>query len=80
MLLCSDNTLYAGITNDIEKRMVVHKEGKGSKYVRSRLPFKLIYNEEFPDKVSACKRESEVKSWSRIRKIKDLGLAKFMRK
>ena len=74
VLICSDNTLYTGITNDIEKRIKTHQEGKGSKYVRSRSPFKLIYSEMHIDKSSACKRESEVKGWTRKEKILNLKL------
>jgi putative endonuclease len=74
ILLCSDNTLYTGITNDIEKRMNTHKMGKGSKYVRSRVPFKLIYKEQHPDKSAVCKRESEIKGWTRQEKISTLKL------
>ena len=74
VLLCSDNTLYTGITNDIKKRMKTHQDGKGSKYVRSRSPFKLIYSEPHDDKSSACKRESEIKTWTRKEKISNLKL------
>jgi len=74
ILLCSDKSLYTGITNDLGKRMAAHREGKGSKYVRSRLPFKLIYTEEHSDKSSAAKREMEIKSWDRGKKIKELEL------
>lgn len=74
ILKCRDNSLYTGITNDIEKRLECHKSGKGSKYVRSRLPVELVYKEEYPDKSSAAKREYEVKSWRRERKIKALKI------
>jgi putative endonuclease len=74
ILLCSDNSLYTGITKNIKKRMMQHKIGDGSKYVRSRLPFKLIYIEECGDRSEALKREYEVKSWIRDEKIKNLGL------
>ncbi len=74
ILLCQDQTLYTGITNDLDKRMQAHETGKGSKYVRAHLPFSMIYSEEHADKSSAQKREWEIKSWSRKRKIKELGL------
>jgi len=51
-----------------------HSQGIGSKYVRSRLPFKLIYTEEYSDKSSAAKREYQIKSWSRREKIENLRL------
>lgn len=74
ILLCSDNSFYTGITNNLDNRLKEHSFGKGSKYVRSRLPFKLIYTEELPDKSSALKRELEIKSWRREEKIKNLSL------
>ena len=68
ILRCSDNTLYTGITNDLEHRLEVHRSGKGAKYVRTRLPFKLVYQEELPDKSSALKREIEIKNLTRSKK------------
>lgn len=75
ILLCNNNTLYTGITNNLEKRLEAHKKGVGSKYVRSHLPFKLIYTEKAKDKISAAKREFEIKSWSRKEKIENLKLS-----
>lgn len=74
ILLCSDKTLYTGIAKNIEKRLRDHREGKGSKYVRSRLPAKLIYSEKHTSKSEALKRESQIKGWNRIDKIKNLNL------
>lgn len=74
ILCCSDNSLYTGITNDLGKRVDVHNSGKGSKYVYSHRPFKLIYQEEFRNRSDALKREAEIKRWSRREKIEKLGL------
>lgn len=74
ILLCSDNSLYTGITNNLANRLAMHESGKGSKYVRTRLPFKLIYQEELTSKSNAAKREWEIKSWSRQAKIANLKL------
>ena len=38
LVRCADETLYCGITNDIEKRLVAHNSGKGAKYTKSRMP------------------------------------------
>jgi putative endonuclease len=46
----------------------MHNEGKGAKYTRSRLPIKIIYFEELLDRSEACKRESEVKKFTKIQK------------
>lgn len=74
ILLCNDNSLYTGITNDVENRLEMHRTGKGSKYVRSRLPFKHIHTENLKDKSEALKREIEIKKMSREEKIKRLSL------
>lgn len=74
ILLCSDNSLYTGSTNDLDKRFSTHQNGKGGKYTRSHKPLKIIHSEEFPTKSEALKREIEIKSWKRIKKIKNLNL------
>ncbi|MBI4018904.1 MAG: GIY-YIG nuclease family protein [Candidatus Aenigmarchaeota archaeon] len=68
ILECSDGSLYTGIAKDLKKRLEAHQNGKGSKYVRSRLPFLLIYSEEYATKSEAMRREIEIKSMSRARK------------
>ena len=74
MLLCVDNTIYTGVAKDLPKRLAKHAIGKGAKYMRSRLPFTLIHSETLPDHGSALKRELEVKSFPRKKK---LALAKI---
>lgn len=68
MLRCSDNSIYSGYTNDLEKRLEVHNSGKGAKYTRARLPVELEYFEEFDDKKEALKREREFKKYSHAEK------------
>jgi len=70
ILQCKDSSLYTGITKDLEKRLKKHNNGKGSKYVRSRVPFKLVYTEEFSNKMEAMKREWKVKQLSKLEKEK----------
>jgi putative endonuclease len=74
ILKCSDNSLYTGIALDLEKRLEVHRSGKGSKYVRAHLPFQLVYTETFDSKSGAMKREAEIKGWSREMKIRNLKI------
>ena len=69
ILLCEDKSLYTGITNNLKKRFVEHKKGLGSKYTRSHKPVRIIHQENFPTKSEALKREAEIKSWSRMKKI-----------
>ena len=68
ILRCADGSFYCGITNNLKERLSEHNRGKGAKYTKTRLPAKLIYFEEFPDKSAACKREIEVKGWRREKK------------
>jgi len=62
---CSDNSLYCGITNNLEKRFKAHNSGKGSKYTRSRLPVKLVWKTEVGSKSEALKKEHSVKKLSK---------------
>lgn len=70
ILKCADGTLYCGWTNDIEKRLKSHNDGKGAKYTRSRLPVELVYYEEFDTSQEAQKREYSVKQMTRQEKLK----------
>lgn len=70
ILKCSDDTLYTGITTDLDHRMLVHREGKGSKYVRARLPFEVVYTEKLKNRSEASKREYEIKQMCREAKKK----------
>ena len=58
VLECTDGTLYTGYSTDVQKRLAVHNAGKGAKYTRARLPVKLLYQEEYPDKSSAMSAEA----------------------
>ncbi len=69
ILRCADDTLYTGITNDLERRIAAHDEGKGAKYTRGRGPLELIFSEARPDKSSALKRELEIKALTREDKL-----------
>ena len=68
ILRCKDNTLYTGITNDVEKRLEAHRAGKGAKYTRGRAPLELVYREECADHSAALKREAEIKKLTREQK------------
>ena len=69
LLRCCDGTLYAGYTNDLQRRLAVHNAGKGAKYTRSRLPVELVYLESFSNKSSALKREYAIKQCTRKEKL-----------
>lgn len=68
ILKCNDGSYYTGITNNLKQRITEHNSGKGARYTRVRKPVTLIYQEEYPDKLSASKREIKIKDMSRERK------------
>ncbi len=68
ILKCNDDSLYTGITNNLEKRLNDHESGKGAKYMRGKTPFSLVYLEEHNDRSSASIREAEIKKLSRPEK------------
>lgn len=70
ILRCSDDTLYTGWTNNLEKRLKAHNSKKGAKYTKNRLPTELVYYEEFETKQEAMSREWHVKRLSRSNKLK----------
>ena len=68
LLRCSDNTLYCGCSNNLEKRIAMHNSGKGSKYCRTRLPVYLEYSKECENKSEACKEEYRIKQLTKKEK------------
>ena len=69
ILECGDGTLYTGITDDLERRLRAHTEGRGAKYTRGRAPLKLRYWETASDKSAALKRECAIKRLRRCEKL-----------
>jgi putative endonuclease len=70
ILKCVDDSLYCGITNNIEKRLKQHK-GEiigGAKYTRSHWPCKLVYKEKSASRSQALKREAIIKKMSKVEK------------
>ena len=66
---CADGTLYTGWTNDLEKRVKAHNDGRGAKYTHTRRPVTLVYSESLPTKEAALRREAAVKKLSRAQKL-----------
>jgi len=66
---CSDQTLYTGITNDIEKRVEKHNAGTGAKYTRPRRPVRLLVTWPYADRSAASKAEYRFKKNTRAQKL-----------
>ena len=70
ILRCADDTLYTGITNHLDRRLRAHNAGTASKYTRARKPVDMVYFEEVESKGYALRREYQIKSLSRLDKMK----------
>lgn len=69
ILKCSDDTLYTGVSVDVDRRIAMHNAGKGAKYTRGRGPVSICYREICQSKADALRREHEIKSLSRKKKL-----------
>jgi putative endonuclease len=63
LLRCADNSLYGGITTDLDRRLSEHNYSNklGAKYTRARRPVQLAYAESATNRKSACVREYQLK-------------------
>lgn len=69
MVRCADNSLYTGITTDLEKRVHDHNNSPtGAKYTRARRPVELVWSQEVGDKSEASKVERELKGLTKAEK------------
>ena len=69
IVLCSDASLYTGITTNIKRRINEHNSGKGAKYTKSRGPVQLVHLRQFSNRSKASKAESKVKKLKRKQKL-----------
>jgi len=67
---CSDKTLYVGIAIDVARRIKEHNNTKKCRYTRIRQPVRLVYCEKYKNHELAIKREIEIKSFPRKKKLK----------
>ena len=68
IIKCKDNSLYTGITTNVNSRLQKHNSGSASKYTRARKPVELLYTEKFISRSKALSREAEIKSLSADKK------------
>jgi len=69
IILCTDDSLYTGITIDVARRFNQHADRQGAKYFRGRQPKQLVYVEIGHDRSSASKREIAIKKLARLEKL-----------
>ena len=68
ILKCFDGSYYAGVTNDLNKRLNEHQSGLIKGFTSSRLPVELVYSARFQDINQAIRLEKQIKGWSRKKK------------
>jgi UV DNA damage endonuclease len=69
LLRCADGSLYTGISKDVKRRCQQHNAGIASRYTRSRLPVKMVYQEAAATRSLALKREAAIKAMTRAEKL-----------
>ena len=72
LVRCADESLYCGITNDIEKRLIAHNSGKGAKYTKSRMPVEMAGVSSKITKSEALKLEPHIKQVTARKKVFEL--------
>jgi predicted GIY-YIG superfamily endonuclease len=65
---CADDSLYVGLTTDLDNRLRVHDEGRCGAYTKDRRPVTLVYFERHDSFEAAFARESQLKGWTRQKK------------
>lgn len=69
IVLCSDDSLYTGITTDVRRRLHEHNTGRGAKYTKGRGPVQLVHLRQFTNRSEASKAESKIKKLRRRQKF-----------
>jgi putative endonuclease len=69
LLRCSDESLYCGWTTDVERRLAAHREGRASRYTRSRCPVELAAVIAVTDRSAALREEARIKRLPRAAKL-----------
>ena len=67
---CKNGMYYTGFTNDLDKRIERHNEGYGAKYLKNKLPVKLVYSKEYHYYKNVLRREKDIKKLTREQKEK----------
>ncbi len=68
ILRCNDDSYYTGHTDDLDKRIAEHNDGKYEGYTSKRLPVTLVFVEVFASREEALDAEFKIKPWSRFKK------------
>ena len=73
VLGCSDGSFYVGVTDDVQRRVQEHNDGKGADWTGARRPVRLVWSEPHPTLAAARRRENQLKRWSHTKKAALVG-------
>jgi putative endonuclease len=65
LVRCCDNSLYTGITTDVRRRITEHRGKGGAKYLRGKMPLRLVFKKLIGTRSEALKEEHRVKRMSK---------------
>ncbi|MFH1161917.1 MAG: GIY-YIG nuclease family protein [Candidatus Jorgensenbacteria bacterium] len=69
LLLCRNDSIYTGVTDDVNARFKRHRAGTGGGHTHSYPAIRLLRTEEFQTKEEALKQERQIKGWRREKKL-----------
>jgi len=69
ILECDNGDLYTGITGNLERRFKQHESGNGGRFTRTFGAKEILYWEKSLNRSKALRREAEIKSWPREKKL-----------
>jgi putative endonuclease len=70
ILASRSRNLYTGVTGNLHKRMIEHRQGLVAGFTTQYRIFRLVHFEQFADVRDAIAREKEIKGWRRQKKIR----------
>jgi putative endonuclease len=68
ILRCRNASLYVGYTQNVEARIKAHNIGRGAAHTYKHGPVQLVYSEAHPTRLTAIRRERQLKRWTRRKK------------
>jgi putative endonuclease len=69
VLASRSRNLYVGVTNDLHRRLIEHREARLPGFTKRYKTFRLVHYEIFGGIHAAIAREKEIKAWRREKKI-----------
>lgn len=68
ILRCGDGSYYTGHTDNLIKRMAEHQAGVYQGYTLNKKPLKLVFSQQFNERIEALRAERQIKGWTRAKK------------